>query len=113
MKKILLVLPALFFYFFSQAQLRQKKHVTKIPWGVFMSKGKITVKQGYKIKLSADKKVATVINRANNNISGTFTCRCLTEGGCSVTSDGASIYCTGEPCCKIEITIPDKKIVIQ
>lgn len=92
----------------------------KLPTGVVIKKGKVTVKEGYTLTKVSDNQ-AQVSARMNNGggTTGNFECACSTGGGgCKVVIEGNSVTCVeGGGCtkgvCSMTITIPSATKVMQ
>jgi hypothetical protein len=82
---------------------------SKLPRGVKLVKGKITVQEGYKAVSSSDKKTVFLISSGGNGVHGGFRCECDSSPGssCNTSVINNKIVCGGDSCCKIVVTIYD------
>ncbi len=85
----------------------------KAPEGAMIqSNNKATLKSGYKFVKQSDNSVA--VQRANNNITGSFSCTCQGQGGgtCSVSIEKEVLACIGTCSdCRFTVVINPVKVM--
>lgn len=89
---------------------------SRLPEGTVFKGGKITVKEGYRTSYTDNKQVI-IVQQANGNITGAFTCACKEgQGGCTVSASGSVIICIPVGCgyCEAMLTTvePTKGVAI-
>jgi hypothetical protein len=81
--------------------------------GTVFKDGKVYLSAGFRVSLSRDRKIATISKTAGNIIKGSYSCDCPGMK-CAISTNGATIVCSGEQCCqmisttrKIDFAAPD------
>lgn len=109
MKKVMFTLLILFTctLTFAQSKFEAKDTTSKLPAGVYISNGKVVLKNGYTFKTSKNGKVAMVMAPGGNGISGGFSCYCSEgkAGVCYAAATGSALACLGECGCKMSVTV--------
>ncbi|MEN9550027.1 MAG: hypothetical protein RIR12_2618 [Bacteroidota bacterium] len=85
---------------FSEAQtpiFEPRDTTSVLPKGLYLSKGLIKVKKGYRIKPAIDSTIILVIHRASGGISGAYSCSCESGSGgsCKTEISGSNLQCKG------------------
>lgn len=82
----------------------------KLPKGLYISKGKIKIKNGYTIKPSVNGKIMMLVGGGGLGVTGAYSCYCESAGGgsCSAEISGTTITCKGRcgllGSCKLVVT---------
>lgn len=86
-------------------ELKKEDTTSKLPKGVKLVNGKMTVQKGYMAIASSDKKIIFLKSANTPGISGSFSCECKPDGSCKIMTLDNVIGCGGDSCCKMITTI--------
>jgi hypothetical protein len=104
MKRIIVLL---MLAFVSNYLLAQKINLDSLPKGVIFKEGKLKVEKGYSIKLSKDRKTATIVTTKGRVVVGALKCECRFASNCKwvkiLQPADSTIGCMGGDCCAVSI----------